>query len=183
LNGNLDTALKMIEQHYNIVKKDISHWLEYELFSWNWWVLFAFAIIPWIIWLKIVDRRILLEIILAGTLAIIPTTYLESIGVNLKFWIYPVKFLPFSLRALPFDMCIVPVAYMLLFQFLKRWKPYILALLIMALLFAFIGEPVSKSMNLVYYIRWKYYYSFFYYIALGLSIKFIVNRLRDTYLK
>ncbi|MFJ5763144.1 CBO0543 family protein [Neobacillus sp. NPDC093182] len=140
-------------------------------------------LIPWIIWAKLVNRRRLLEIILVGTLAIIPTIFLNDIGSELKFWTYPFKFFPVAPSALPFDMSIVAVAFMLLYQTFEQWKNYMVALLIMPVLIAFIGEPISKALNLVYYIRWKYYYSFFYYIILGITIKFIVNKCRDIYLK
>lgn len=183
MNENLKAALKMHELHHENFENDLNHWLKYELFSWNWWVLFAFALLPWIIWLKVIDRKRLLEIILIGTLAMIPTTYLDAIGIDLSFWIYPVQFSPVAPRAMAFDMSMVSVTYMLMYQFFNKWKSYIIALLIMSLLFAFIGEPVSKAMNLVYYIRWKYWYSLLYYIALGITIKIFVNKCKGTYIK
>ncbi|MEH7073832.1 CBO0543 family protein [Neobacillus drentensis] len=183
MNENLRAALKMHELHHKMVERDINHWLEYELLSWNWWILFGFAIIPWIIWLKFSDRKRRLEIILIGTLATIPTTYLDALGVDLSFWIYPVQLIPIAPRAMAFDMSMVSVTYMLIYQFFFKWKSYIIALLIMSLLFAFIGEPVSKAMNLTFYIRWKYWYSFLYYIALGITIKFIVEKCKGTYRK
>ncbi|MED1470065.1 CBO0543 family protein [Bacillus salipaludis] len=112
----------MLKEHHQHVIKDINYWYENELFTWNWWVLIAFIIFPWIIWARVVDRRKLLEIILVGTLAIIPTSYLDAIGLDVKFWIYPTKFLPITPKAAPFDTCMVPVAYMLLYQFFRSWK-------------------------------------------------------------
>jgi hypothetical protein len=183
VNEKIRLALKIHKEHHQHVIQSINHWYENELFTWNWWVLFAFFTIPWIIWAKVVDRNKLLETILVGTLAIISTAYLDAFGLDVKFWIYPIQFIPITPRAIPFDMCMVPVAYMLIYQFFRRWKSYIFGLLIMALLFAFIGEPVSKAMKLVYYIRWKYYYSFFYYIILGITIKLIVNKCKNLYIR
>lgn len=181
-NSNLKSALELIDKYHENVKHEISHWLENELFSWNWWILLAFSFIPWLTWAKVNERHRRLEIIFVGTLTIIPTTFLDAIGVDLKFWIYPVQFIPIAPRALPFDMSMIPVAYMLMFQYFNKWKQYILALVVMALLFAFIGEPLSKAMNLVYYIKWKYFYSFIYYLVLGLTIKLIVNKCRELYI-
>ncbi|MBM6617867.1 CBO0543 family protein [Bacillus suaedaesalsae] len=179
MNTNVKIAIKLVNQHHQNVTQDINQWLNNELFTWNWWVLLAFALLPWMVWFKFKERKILIESILVGTIAIIPTTYLDAIGLDLKFWTYPVQFIPLGARALPFDMSMVPVAYMLLYQFFKTWRAFIIGLLIMATLFAFIGEPVSKAMNLIYYLKWKYYYSFFYYIILGLFIKWFVNKCRD----
>jgi hypothetical protein len=183
LDEKVKLELQIHKEHHQLVIKDAHHWYENELFTWNWWVLVAFLIIPWIIWAKIVDRKKLLEIVLVGTLAIIPTVYLDAIGVDINYWIYPTQLIPITPRAAPFDMCIIPVALMLLYQFFKSWKSYLFALLIMALLFAFIGEPASKAMKLVYYIKWKYFYSFLYYLILGLTLKFVVNKFKKLYLK
>jgi hypothetical protein len=182
MNENFKAALKTVNNHHDNVKQDINHWINNELFSWNWWVLVGFIAIPLILWIILVDRKRILELLLVWTLVIIPTSYLDAIGIDLKFWIYPVQFLPITPRAIPFDIFMVGISFMLLYQFFSKWKSYIIALLIMALTFAFIGEPLSHLLNLVYYIKWKYYYSFLYYIVLGLSVKSIVNKCRNIYL-
>lgn len=181
MNEKLKLALKVVESHHENVQQDITNWLNNEILSWNWWVLLSFIVIPTLIWVKVVDRRRILEILLFGTLVIIPTSYLDAIGVDLKFWVYPVQFLPITPRAFPFDIFLIPITYMLLYQFFKGWKAFLVALFIMALIFAFIGEPISHILNLVYYIKWKYYYSFLYYIILGISVKAIVNKCRSYY--
>jgi hypothetical protein len=183
MNENLKAALKTINSHHEIVKQDINNWLNNELFTWNWWVLVAFIVIPSIIWIRVVDRKRILEILLFGTLVIILTSFLDAIGVDLMFWVYPVQFIPLTPRSLPFDVFMVAITYMLLYQFFIKWKSYINALVIMAFTFAFIGEPISKYLNLVYYIKWKYHYSFLYYIVLGISIKALVNKCKDLYIK
>jgi hypothetical protein len=179
MNENLKAALKTLGIHHQNVKQDINHWLNHELFTWNWWVLVAFILIPLIIWLIVVDRKRILEVILVWTLVIIPTSYLDAIGVDLKFWVYPVQFLPITPRALPFDVFMVGITFMLLYQFFNSWRSYLIALFIMALVFAFIGEPISKRLNLVYYIKWKYYYSFLYYVSLGVTVRTIVIKCKQ----
>jgi hypothetical protein len=183
MNENLKTAIEAVNQHHANVRQDINHWINHEIFTWNWWILIAFIVIPLILWIKFVDRKRLLEILLFGTLIIIPTSYLDAIGIDLKFWVYPVQFIPITPRALPFDIFMVGGTFMLLYQYFSSWRSYLIALLIMALCFAFIGEPVSKALNLVYYLKWKYYYSFIYYIVIGITVKIIVNKCRNNYLK
>lgn len=183
MNENLKSTLELNELHHNFVKQDINHWLNHELFSWNWWLLVAFTVIPWIIWIMIVDRRRLLEILLFGTLIIISTSYLDTVGFDLIFWVYPFRLIPIGTLAIPFDISMVTVTYMLMYQFFNSWKSYSKALIFMAIIFAFIGEPVSIVLNLVYYIQWKYYYSFLYYIVIGILVKVIVNKCKDIYIK
>jgi hypothetical protein len=183
VNENLQAALKTLSKHHDNVRQDINHWLEYELFTWNWWILVAFILIPLITWILVVDRKRLLEFLLVWSLVIIPTSYLDAIGVDLKFWVYPVQFLPITPRAIPFDIFMVGITYMLLYQYFSKWKTYIIALITMALTFAFIGEPISHYLNLVFYIKWKYYFSFLYYIVLGITVKAIVDKCKNSYTK
>jgi hypothetical protein len=183
VNENLKAALKTLSIHHDNVKQDVHNWLNNELFSWNWWVLVGFILIPLIIWIKVVDRKRMLEYLLVWTLVIISTSYLDAVGADLKFWTYPVQFLPITPRAIPFDIFMVGITYMLLYQYFSSWKTYIIALVIMASTFAFIGEPFSHLLNLVYYIKWKYYYSFIFYIVLGITVRVIVINCKNSYLR
>lgn len=183
MNENLKAALKNLNLHHENVRQDINQWVNNELFTWNWWVLVVLILLPLIIWIKVVDRKRLLEFLLVWTLVIISTSYLDAIGVDLKFWVYPNQFLPITPRAIPFDIFMVGITYMLLYQFFSTWKTYFIALLIMAFTFAFIGEPMSHLLNLVYYIKWQYYYSFLYYIVIGITVKAIVGKCKELYVK
>jgi len=71
----------------------------------------------------------------------------------------------------------VPVAYMLLYQYFRTWKFFITALIIMALTYAFIGEPFCEWVELVYYLEWRYSYSFIYYIIVGIGTRALLLKL------
>jgi len=160
---------------------EVEGWLNNDLFSWHWWVLVAFFIIPWILWIKFADRTKILESLLFGALIIIITVLLDEIGVEIGFWRYPTQLLPFTPRAFAFDMAMVPVAFMFLYQYFQTWTSFSMALLVMSILFAFVGEPFSVWAELVQYMKWKYIYSFVYYMLVGLSIRWIIVKLRiDT---
>ncbi|MDQ7861038.1 CBO0543 family protein [Peribacillus frigoritolerans] len=75
---------------------------------------------------------------------------------NIVFWDYPIAFLPFIPWAFPFDFLMVPVAYMLLYQYFRKWKSFILAQIIMALTYAYLGEPFCEWVKLVNYLEWRY---------------------------
>lgn len=157
---------------------DLEGWLKTELFTWNWWILVAFLILPWVLWAMFADKKKLLETTLFGTLVIIPTTYLDAIGMDLDFWRYPVHLLPLAPRAVAFDMSMVPVAFMFLHQYSTSWKPFIVTLLITSAIYAFIGEPMTIWLGLVQYINWKYFYSFFYYVTIGLIIRWLIEKFK-----
>lgn len=169
------TSKELLEKY---ITYDIRAWLDHGLFEWNWWILVAFLIVPWIVWIRVFDRKRVMEISLFGCLVVIITTLLDAIGTDLSFWIYPVELFPITPRAIAFDMSLIAIAFMLLYQYFDRWKTYSMALISMALIFAFIAEPICHYLNLVFYVKWEYYYSFFYYTALGIFCKFIIERLK-----
>lgn len=90
---------------------ELNNWLKNEFLTWEWWILVGFLVVPWIIWSKLVKRDIILEILLFGTIIIITTTLLDVVGLQYRFWDYPIAFLPIIPRAFPFDFPMIPVAY------------------------------------------------------------------------
>jgi hypothetical protein len=145
----------------------------------QWWTLLAFLIVPWIIWIRVVDKERIHQILLIGTIVIIITTLFDFIGYYFNFWDYPIEFLPLIPGGLPFDLSMVPVPYMLLYQFCRSWKSYGMGLLCMALIYAFIGEPFANWLLLVTYIKWSNIYSIFYYILVGTSVRVFAEKLNS----
>jgi hypothetical protein len=174
---------KIHQMEKEAFRLDIEGWLKHELFTWQWWVLLAFLIFPWIIWGKLVNRKQLLSIVLFGSLTCIITVYLDVVGIKFEFWRYPFQLFPVMPRAISFDMSMVPVAYMIIYQYFTTWKKFIYALITMAFLFAFIGEPFSVWSDLVEYLRWKYIYSFFFYIVTGILVRWLVEKMSTVYVK
>nr|WP_154319612.1 CBO0543 family protein [Metabacillus idriensis] len=160
---------------------ELNDWLKNEFLTWEWWILVGFLVVPWVIWAKLVKRDMILEILLFGTIIIITTTLLDIVGLQYRFWDYPISFLPIIPRAFPFDFSLVPVAYMLLYQYFRSWKYFVIAQIIMALSFAFIGEPFCEWVKLVYYIEWRYSYSFIYYILVGIGTRALILKLVSLY--
>jgi hypothetical protein len=177
MTAKYEIMWKMRHYQDKYVDLDIKGWLDNELFSWNWWILIFLLIVPWIVWIKVLERKRLIEILLFGTFVFIPTNLLDTIGDDLRFWIYPTELFPWDLRAFGFDASMVTITYMLIYQYFHSWKSYIIAQVSMAFLFAFIGEPLCHYLDLVLYIEWKYFYSFIYYIILGISVKATLEKL------
>ncbi|VXB09562.1 conserved hypothetical protein [Bacillus sp. 349Y] len=47
----------------------------------------------------------------------ITATLFDGVGLQYRFWDYPIAFLPIIPRAFPLDFSMIPVAYMLLYQY------------------------------------------------------------------
>lgn len=130
------------------------------------------------IWFRVADRTQILETSLFGALVIIITTYFDAIGNEIGLWVYPIQLIPLTPEAIEYGFSMVPVAFMLIYQYFRAWKSFIFALITMAAIYAFLGEPLSHLLKAVLYIKWTYFYSFVYYITIGVLIKAIVDKLK-----
>lgn len=179
MSGLYENLWKVYEGEQETLRIDKKGWLEDELFKGDWWILVGFLIVPWIIWIKLVDNRRITEILLFGLIVIVITTFLDIAGTKLSFWVYPTQLVPGLPRAFAFDVSMVPVAFMLLFQYFNTWKSYSIALVLMAATFAFVGEPFAIWIELVVYMKWKYIYSFVIYILIGMCVRALLVKFRS----
>jgi hypothetical protein len=179
-NDYLEKVFQLEQEAFRI---DQEGWLKHELFTWQWWLLVAFLILPWVLWGRIVNRRKLMAIVQVGLLTCIITVFLDVVGMKYGFWRYPFQLFPLTPRAIAFDMSMVPVAYMIIYQYFTTWRSFSISLIIMAVLFAFIGEPFSIWADLVEYMKWKYLYSFIFYIITGITVRWLVERMSALYVK
>lgn len=172
---NLLRARELINQ---LVQTNTERFMEYGFLTYRWWILLAFLIVPWVIWIKVADKKRMLEILFVGTLVIVITHLFDLVGYNLDFWDYPVELLPLVPGGMSFDLSMIPVAFMLIYQFYPTWKSYCIALLCMTVVYAFIGEPFAIRLELVIYIKWSNVYSVAFYILTGVAVKALVEKLK-----
>lgn len=173
---NKDEMLEeIIHLHKELTELRQKFWLHYNLFTLQWWLLLALLIIPWVIWWRLVDKKRLKEILLYGVSMSFLVFLLDHIGYELNLWVYPYKPFPILPESLAFDLGILPVLHMLLFQYYTRWRPYIIANILMATVFVFLCEPISVWIGLYKTLDWKYMYSFPLYILKAILIKGIVE--------
>jgi hypothetical protein len=171
---NFESKLLNLQQKY--AELVIENWLSSGVFTWSWWSLVLLSLISWLIFYKYFDKERALQIWCFGLTVVIITSFIDDLGSELGIWIYPIKFVPVGLIAYPFDFSVIPVAFMLIFQYCNSWKSYTTAIVIVAFIFAFIGEPFSVWLGTVKYIKWKYIYSFGFYIITGLLAKFFITK-------
>jgi hypothetical protein len=155
---------------------EYQRWINESLFTWTWWFLLGMISIPWLIFVKLVDPKRAPIIWFFGLLVLIITIITDEFGADIGLWIYPTKLIPYSVFELPFDISLVPVAQMLIFQYFSTWKSFSIALLLQALIFAFIGEPFSVWVGAIAYFGWNYFYSFIFYMLTGTLVRAFVLR-------
>jgi len=175
--GNDESFQNLIEMERAFTKARIEDWIHYDLFSYQWWMLVAVLIIPWFIWWKYVDKKRLLEISLYGAFVLLVVSYLDGILTELIFWAYKYKLVPIWPRLIAADFTALPVIYMMVYQYFREWKSFLIVTTIIAGAFAFIGEPFLQWVGIYKHFSWKHIYSFPIYIAIPAFLKWVVDKM------
>lgn len=164
----------LIQAQETLTDTNITYWLQHTFLTPTWWILLGLFIIPWIAWWLLFDRAQASRLYLNGLLVMILSSLMDAIGSELGMWGYPNELIPLLPRALVFDFGLVPVTYMLMCQYFYRWVPFIWCSLVVSLLFAFAGEPLTMKMGIYQPLKWKSMYSFPVYFFLAIFVRSIV---------
>lgn len=166
---------KLIDLHALYIHSRYDHWLQYELYTWQWWLLIICPIAFWLLWIKVVDRKKVIEILLYGLLIFIFTTAMDAIGIAYLLWDYQIKTLSKLPHIFSLDTAVFPVIYMLIYQYYPRWNTYLTSIVVMSAVFSFVGEPFLAWIGIYIMLKWKYVYSFPVFIAIGIICKVFVD--------
>lgn len=150
-------------------------WADHCVFTFQWWLETIFLFTPWFLWCKLVDRKRLKEILLYGFSVMMLTTYLDEVGSELTLWAYPYKITPIFPRLITVDFTILPVTFMLIYQYFQTWKTFTIVIILIAAVFAFICEPILIWLKIYKIYNWSHIYSFFIYIAMAISLRWLTK--------
>jgi len=166
---------QLAEMAKELTQARIENWLGHEFGSWRWWVLLALLTVPWFIWYKLADKKKLPELSLFGLIIMVFTITLDEFGYELILWSYPAEVIPIFPRLTAIDYTVVPIFYMLIYQYFPTWKSFYWALGAMSILFSFVVEPIIVKLGFYMLIKWLYWYSFIIYIIMGLLARWITR--------
>ena len=170
------TQEAIIETQKKLTEMRKQYWHHHDLFSPQWWFVLTITIIPWIIWWFLVDRTRIKQIWLFGSLLTILIIHLDDIGSELGLWTYHYQLFRVIPRLNPVDISVLPVLHMLVYQYFTKWKPFIIANIITALLYSYLAEPFFVKIKIYELINWKYTYSFPIYIVKATFIKYLLEK-------
>src|SRR5690625_550385 len=172
---------ELLEFYQMYMEHNKDFYFKYVLFSTQWWVLVIIIIGLWSLWAMLVDKKRIITILLVGLLASLIAIILDDAGLNLMLWDYPYRITYFTSRMDPVNVAIIPISYMLLYQYMRTWKAYVIVLAVLSLFGAFIVEPIFVKFNMYIMIQWKYWYSVPAYILIGIFVKWFVDKLEKRY--
>lgn len=176
INNSLEnTEILDAQKHFHELQWD--HWLRYELFTYQWWMLLGVLIIPWLIWWRLVDKARTGIILAYGLYIMFVVNVMDTIGINYQLWIYPIKLTPIIPLAISLDWSMLPIIHMLIYQYFPRWKTFIIVEIIFAALLAFVGEPFAEWLGIYLVLHWHHFWSFPIYVLKTVIGKWLIERM------
>jgi len=170
-----DEQLAYVLKHIGYAR--IDNWIDTDFNTFSWWLEIVLAILCIAIWWKLVDKKRLLELSFYGYSIMTVVIWFDEVGYELGLWYYPVDLLPLFPPSTAIDYIMLPIIYTLVYQYFHNWKAFILATILMSVIFSFILEPLLSKFGLYVIIDWNSYYSFPIYIAIGIVMKVVVEKI------
>lgn len=165
----------MYEKSVELTQQKIQQWLSNEVFSFGWFVELTILITLYVIWLILLDKKRAKDILLIGALAAV------FFHINLQTLTEIFSFLEYKITLLPYDdelfissVTLAPVIIILVHQYTKSWKGYILWSAIgMALLnFGILRLYISVG-ALEFYKGWNLFYHYLTLVIVAIFTKLI----------
>jgi len=95
-------------------------------------------------------------------------------------WAYPTQIFGLVRTWSLFELSFITVSFMVLFQYFKEWKKYLIAVTILGALGSFIVQPLLINFGEFKLVNWRNVYSFPIYILIGVVVKFITSKIMDV---
>lgn len=152
-------SLDQIMQQYVVIHDEIERiWMDHMVFTWHWWFDVGLAVLPWILWFIVRDRKNTHRLLYAGLFTMLTATLLDMAGVAQGGWNYNTLLIPYLPQYLPWDLTVMPVTAMLFYQFYPEVKPWIKGV-IFGVVAAYIVEPIFIWLGVYEPSNWEHHYS------------------------
>ncbi|WP_085522045.1 CBO0543 family protein [Tuberibacillus sp. Marseille-P3662] len=156
----------------------INHWQQYShIGTWQFWFGACLLLLPLIILYFLIDRSKMMLLGFYGFNIHVWFGYSDIFGVRQGLWQYPHQLIPFFPFALSLDASLVPIVFMLVYQWtLNHNKNFYIYSIGVSLFFAFIFKPFLSSIHLFRFGDGANYLTLFFgYLGVFLFSKIITN--------
>lgn len=157
--SDLLEAVDRISLQYEIIHNEIERiWIEQMVFTWHWWLDASLAVLPWIFWLIVRDKKNTHNLLYAGLFTMLCATLLCMAGISQGSWNYNTWLLPYFPEYLPWDLTVMPVGAMLFYQFFPKINPWLKGVAFGAVA-AYAIEPLFILLGFYEPSNWEHHYS------------------------
>ena len=171
-----EKAKELVNLSYELTKKSVEYWKQYNLNSWRFWLLVGLIIIPPLIWWRFIDKKRIFQILILGLIIIILNMSVDSFGVHYGLWTYKYEVVPVPFSLLSLNFSAIPVIYMFVYQYAANWRKYGILLISSSLIIAYPMQLLMKRLNIYDDYRWwSSTWSFVILLIMGILAKLLTD--------
>jgi hypothetical protein len=175
----LELYEKIKSMQEQITQLHADYWQQYSnLGTWQFWVIFLLLFIaPLVTLYFLIDRRNMFLLGFYGFNIHVWFGYIDTWGYKQGYWGYPYQLVPFLPGNLSLDAALIPIAFMLVYQWtLKHNKNFYLYTTALSLFLSFIFKPILTLHHLFELHKGtNFFYLFISYCGIFLFSKIITN--------
>lgn len=157
----------------------LGYWSHEVLFSFQWWVLLIVTIGLITAWIILLDRKRLFEIVTYGFMVAMVANTGDSFGLSFSLWGYPYS-LFHTPEIIEIHDIMMPIIYMIIYQYCRTWKSFLIANAINSFAFALILEPLLVWLGIYELYQWSYVYSIIPYFIIAAGLKWLVEKFKQA---
>lgn len=136
----------------------LTKWLEEDVFSPRWWSMVILVALSYWVCFKLFDKRRMSKLFLFGSLLTVGASVYETVGINFLLWVCATPIFPIIPCLFVPYLTILPVYYMLIFQYTTTWKQFSLWNLIAVSIFSLVLIPSFVYFKIVRLDNWHAVY-------------------------
>lgn len=127
---------------------DLKEWLQNDLFKRNWWMIVIFLLLSYILCLVLIDKKRISRILLFGCLITVASFVYDVFASSFVLWSYTSKIFPIIPGIFIFDLTIIPLYYMLVYQYSPSWGRFMLLNALAACFFSLVMIPIMIKLKI-----------------------------------
>lgn len=135
----------------------LAKWLAEDVFSPKWWGFVVLIAISYILCFSLLDKRRYTQILLFGSLMAVASVVISIFGSNFDLWSYHSRLVPTIPSPFVYDLTIIPLYYMLVYQYSPGWKAFLIWNGLTAGIIAFGYFPALAALKIVSLKNWSYF--------------------------
>ncbi len=162
----------LYEKSRELERLSMERWLSDEVFSFGWFLMLGILIVFYAVWLKLLDKRRITELLLIGSLtAVVKSLNSMFLGQLLGLAEYTIRLVPAQSNIFITSLTISPIIVMLAEQYSSTWGGYIIRTGIGFALLCFGIFSLYVLVGALKFYNWNVFYHILVLFALAMVVR------------
>ena len=169
-----DEQILKAKENLNVLIE--TQWINEFFLSPIWIFLLALILFAYALFIYLVDKKRIIEILLYGSLVAVSFAVYDSIAQHLNYWVTLKGVLPIEPHYFLGNLTLIPLFAMLVYQYTSSWRRYLIWITVWAglLVFVYYNLLLSYFNIFVYIKRFSAIIDFTLFLASGIIARWII---------